>query len=61
MAQLKTPTPLFLDSPAIDKYDREASSFWDKFYGKHQNKFFKDRNWLRLEFPELYNVNAKEV
>lgn len=36
------------------QYDEKAPRYWDDFYQKHEHKFFKDRNWLALEFPEIF-------
>ncbi|XP_015214324.2 tRNA N(3)-methylcytidine methyltransferase METTL8, mitochondrial [Lepisosteus oculatus] len=40
------------------KYDKDASGYWDGFYKTHQNKFFKDRNWLFQEFPEILSART---
>jgi hypothetical protein len=39
----------------IEKYDREAARYWDKFYCRNGANFFKDRHYLENEFPELCN------
>ncbi|XP_016059161.1 PREDICTED: methyltransferase-like protein 8 [Miniopterus natalensis] len=41
------------------KYESEANKYWDTFYKAHKNKFFKNRNWLLREFPEILPIDQK--
>jgi tRNAThr (cytosine32-N3)-methyltransferase len=35
------------------RFNAEPHKWWDKFYGNNAANFFKDRKWLRQEFPIL--------
>ncbi|XP_011339226.1 methyltransferase-like protein 2-A isoform X2 [Ooceraea biroi] len=49
-----------VSSDQLLKYETEADKYWDKFYGIHNNGFFKDRHWLLIEFPELAPNTVKQ-
>jgi len=36
-----------------EELETSAGEMWDKFYAKHQNRFFQSRNYLQREHPEL--------
>jgi len=43
-----------------EKYVRDASKAWNKFYRQTNGNFFKDRHWLLREFPELNVPSAPD-
>ena len=42
-----------VDEARAEDLENNAAEYWDKFYSIHQNRFFKERNWLFTEFPDL--------
>jgi SAM-dependent methyltransferase len=40
----------------IDKFDKDASLHWNKFYSSHETNFFKDRHYLYKAFPNEFSI-----
>lgn len=49
-----------IDPSKREHFESEAGNYWNKFYTVHANRFFKDRNWLFTEFPELLASDQAE-
>lgn len=49
-----------VEKQRVIELDERASHYWDTFYQTHQDKFFKDRQWLFIEFPEFL-INCPDV
>lgn len=41
-------------------YNSNPARYWDIFYKNNKENFFKDRKWLQIEFPILYNCTRKD-
>ncbi|OVA04465.1 Methyltransferase type 12 [Macleaya cordata] len=39
-----------------EKYERDAKKYWDVFYKRHQDRFFKDRHYLDKEWGRYFHV-----
>ncbi|XP_072969081.1 tRNA N(3)-methylcytidine methyltransferase trm141-like isoform X3 [Typha angustifolia] len=58
------PQSLFLSSsshsslprrPELRKYERNPSKYWNDFYKRHHNKFFKDRHYLEKDWGRYFS------
>lgn len=43
----------------FEKIESNANQYWNQFYNIHNDKFYKDRQWLFTEFPELSFSNSQ--
>ncbi|KRY41924.1 methyltransferase domain protein [Trichinella spiralis] len=55
-AKINANKATLVSSSDAERYECEANKFWDQFYIQHNVQFFKDRNWLFAEFPQLGNL-----
>jgi hypothetical protein len=42
-----------VSTASAERLEREAAKYWDVFYHKNADKFYKDRHYFDREFPEL--------
>ncbi|XP_051151498.1 uncharacterized protein LOC127265642 [Andrographis paniculata] len=44
-----------------EKYEKDAKKYWDIFYKRHQDKFFKDRHYLHKEWGHHFSGQGRRV
>ncbi|XAR69940.1 tRNA(Thr) (cytosine(32)-N(3))-methyltransferase [Bertholletia excelsa] len=44
-----------------DKYERDAKKYWDVFYKRHQDRFFKDRHYLDKEWGHYFSGAERKI
>lgn len=44
-----------------NRFNQDPAKWWNLFYKNNTENFFKDRKWLRQEFPVLAEVTQKEA
>ncbi|XP_062020234.1 uncharacterized protein LOC133736666 [Rosa rugosa] len=67
--QQEQPTPrlqIYTTSDTVspfwrEKYEREAKKYWDVFYKRHQDRFFKDRHYLDKEWGQYFSGAGQKV
>ena len=59
LAQISAQRETALSEQEQLQYHERPEAFWDAFYAKNQENFFKDRKWLQMEFPEIFDSKVK--
>lgn len=44
-----------------NRFNQDPAKWWNLFYKNNAENFFKDRKWLRMEFPVLEEVTQKDA
>ncbi|QPG74957.1 hypothetical protein FOA43_002296 [Brettanomyces nanus] len=65
LGEIKEKIRLQQEHPVSDfdkrRFNAQPEKFWDLFYKHNQENFFKDRKWLEIEFPVLYEATKKDA
>lgn len=43
------------------EYNSKPKKYWDLFYKNNRENFFKDRKWLEIEFPDIFECTKKDA